>query len=453
MIFFLAAVGTFFIFFYNKRAALLMPAWILFTPKALLLLDLPGLPVISLYKYFCAILISGFIFRAIIAPKTIYGQFPYKTAFGVLLGAAFVSVLANAGSSSAGYLTFVTMITDLTVPVFIYCIYASQLDHAALRRLAGIYIGVYCAVAVYAVVCYVSGHNPYIDFIKSTTHTGRVLAQTYEGTLRGLRAQGTVSHPITFGAVLVAMLITYATLRPRQRWEGKFGLVKIAAIWLIIVAGVMLTNSRSPLLMLMIATTLFALWQHPLRTFGHVTAVLIAGVVVLSVFPAAMDRALSVANIFNSDLGKKQYGSSLDMRSRQLEASLKYFNDSPLWGGGLDKSRNIVSSGSGQELYNTESIVFRLIIDQGIIGIISFIVFFLVIFTITIRQVVGHAPKAWVLGLSAGYAAFIISTGIMDTLHYFVLMMALIYFYFYQQRRELAEVDLACKVIAQPGRL
>lgn len=428
MIYIFAIFGVSFILFYEKRFVLLMPIWIALTPKALLLVDNPNYPVLSLYKFFCACLLLRFVFSTILVRK---GRIWYEPLLlrplAVIFFAASVSVIANIRSVDAGALSLLGLFLEIVFPAYIYCFYLRKENHNGLKLLLIQYLVFYVSLAIYGSVCYYIDYNPYINLIESTTHTGRVIAQTYAETLRGIRAQGTISHPITYGAVLSLFLLLFFVLNA-QYIDKKNALI-VLFFSMIVIYAVFLTNSRSPLIFIIIAiiaSMCFSGVKNLIYQLSIIIAILVMGFSFSSVFH---EKIMSVVNILNPNIGQDMHGSTIDMRLTQLTISYKYFLMSPILGNGLDAIRNIVSSGMEEDLYDSESVLFHIMVNQGLIGIISYSLFFVFLYKMIYRNVFFKASKGALLGYFAGYVVFILSTGIMDTLQYFVLASFFMYFY------------------------
>jgi O-antigen ligase len=287
---------------------------------------------------------------------------------------------------------------------------------------------------MYGTLCYLIGHNPYIDFIQSTNHTDRILAQTYEDTLRGARAQGTLSHPITYGALLAITLLTYYTVKLNKVKFALLDYAKVTFITTIIVTGILFTNSRSPLILFLVPVITFATTLRFVKAFKSIIGITLIFVIAFSASEVVRDKTYSIVNIFNPEVGEDMKGSDLAMRGGQLSVATRYFFESPIWGMGLDATRNIISSGKEPDLYNSESIIFRLLIDQGSLGIISYALFFIVAYRKTSQHMANIASRRMYLGTMIGYIIFIISTGFVDTLQNTVFMLCITYYIFKADR-------------------
>lgn len=428
MVYLLAIIATIALLVNYRLSVLLMPVWALLTPKALLLLDVPSAPVVSLYKYLCVLLFVVHAVRVCLSAEPISRRYPFSIAFMVILIPASISVLANLATPNAGILTLVTLIIEVVFPVTVYCHYFGQVGSQKRNDLMNIYIVAGCTLAIYGTLCYFVKFNPYIDFVQSTNHTGRIIAQTYEESVRGLRAQGTISHPITYGAIIVTILYGYIVYKMRSITFSERDYFKVGGSALIVVLAILFSNSRTPLIFFALPLALFAILIGGLKSAKYVVS--LAGLLALGFFTSSVfrDKILSVVNIFNPSVGIAQNGSSISMRQEQLAVSAKYLSLSPIWGGGLDHARNIVQSGSEPGLFNTESIIFRLMIDQGTLGLLSYIIFFVLIYTVVAKTFTYRPPKVMYLGFVISYAIFVISTGTMDTLQHVMLMASFLYY-------------------------
>lgn len=83
-------------------------------------------------------------------------------------------------------------------------------------------------------------------------------------------------------------------------------------------------------------------------------------------------------NTMFGSMNKNNIGSSPEMRMNQLDISLYYFNQSPIWGNGLNYIFKVVSE-QDPDIYGAESIWFQLLVNYGIVGCITYTIF---VFTI-----------------------------------------------------------------------
>ncbi|KAA8999575.1 O-antigen ligase family protein [Stenotrophomonas cyclobalanopsidis] len=421
MIFALACIGAMLIILFFRRAVLLMPAWMMLTPKALLLVDIPGIPVLSVYRFLMAIVLVMYGITLALARRGALTRGPFFAGLVIFFGTAGVSVIMNLGSATAGVMTWIALLLEVGVPVMAFAHFAGGMRLDEARALLRVYVVFFTLLAMYAIAAYLVNWNPYIDFINSTTQTGRVMARTYADTLRGMRAQGTTSHPITYGALVAMLLLCYyvvklcARIRPRQ-------LIALGLFSGVIVTSVLLTNSRSPLILYFFALLVFGVSVGIIKSLKYSLLGAVLFVAALASSDVFLEKVLSVVNIFDSSIGVEQNGSDLAMRAGQFAVSLSYFWQSPLWGLGLDATRELVAGGSASDLYDAESVVFTLMINQGVLGFVGFIVLLWMVHRGVCRVLPTLKARRMFLGLVLGYALFTVATGVMDTLQMFLLM-------------------------------
>lgn len=309
--------------------------------KALLLVDVPGIPVLSLYRFLMAMVLVMYLMTLALARKGSVRKGPFFNGLMLFLGVAAVSVLMNIGSASAGLLTWIALCLEVGVPVLAFSHFAGGLGLAEAKRLLRVYVVFFSLLAVYAIAAYLVNWNPYIDFINSTTQTGRVMARTYADTLQGMRAQGTTSHPITYGALVAIMLLTYYVARLCGQVRMR-DMMAMAAVSGCIIISMLFTNSRSPLMLYFFALLVFGVSVGIVRSLKYSLLGGMAFVIALATSNVFLEKVLSVVNIFDASVGAEQNGSDLAMRAGQFAVSLSYFWQSPL---GLGSGRDSRTGG------------------------------------------------------------------------------------------------------------
>lgn len=131
----------------------------------------------------------------------------------------------------------------------------------------------------------------------------------------------------------------------------------------------------------------------------------------------------SIVDSDNSNVG----GSNADLRERQLDASLYYMYSSPkgaFWGHGLGYTNDYLI-GNVSDLAGAESLWFRLMIDQGILGILVMVYFF--VYSIFILFKVNKFMPFMVLAFLCAKTIAVVPCVEVSWLFVFVI-------YFYSQR-------------------
>jgi hypothetical protein len=412
--------------------ALYFPFWYALFPKGFLLLDFSGIPVVTMYRFICIMLFVAMTVLETRRRSHWIKSCPLFLPLLLLFISAALSLLLNILSPDAGALQVFNLFNEIVVPVSAFNYYFAKLSKEEQHKYFRSLLLFYGVIAAYAAVTFLLDFNPYILFMESTTQTGRVQVQTYAETLRGLRAQGTISHPITFGAAIVLVLLASAAVSLDRR---RIGRRIFSARWGVLCAtfiifAMMLTKSRSPIILLGIAG-IYTVFTSSVVT-SYIYIMIGSFLLALSYFfiPGVSDIVLSVVNIFIPSVGEAQHGSSLEMRQLQMAVALKYFLASPFAGNGLEATRNIVASGTEPDLYNSESLLFSVLINQGLVGLIVYIFLFIFLFVKVVKGVPGKNIRAVINGIVCGYLVFVLATGVMETLAIFLALMSALGLYY-----------------------
>lgn len=407
----------------QRRMALLFPTLCFFTPKGFGLIDVASLPYLSVNRALVLIMMMSFgLYTMAAGFKVSKTNFPLAGAF-MLLGMSYLgSLVFNPATWSSDAVTALMLFAEIFFPCYLIW-YLCESPEQAERTLKCIYImGV--AVSIYGTLAFVTHFNPYFDYIKETTPTGRVLAADYSSSVRGARAVGTMSHAITFGAFQAITFMIGIFLMRANRSASK--LLWFVVVQIILFVGIVATGSRTPLafvLLSLLTFTCFARTRDKLLVVQIGVVVCALGSVVgLQYIEKVMDFVLSV---FSQTDAASQSGSSLQMRLGQILVAWKFFSQAPIFGGGVSQTRSILSSGAYPDFYGAESAIFQWAIDLGTLGLLAFSALFMQTFAIA-RRLRSRFSRALAHGMTTGYLVFIVSTGVLETMQFFLIVMMLI---------------------------
>lgn len=225
-----------------------------------------------------------------------------------------------------------------------------------------------CVLVIYSVFESITFSNPFLDYLRMN---GVGIPKQGEGYVRyGLyRSQSmTIWTSILaiacgIGAVLLAKLYFMKYVKHKL-----FFFITICCC----LVGVFISGTRSAMLVTFIAA--FCLFKE----IFNARVLLVLGVFccVFIYFNVEYFSAILDSFLNPEDVG----GSSLEQRSLQFLVTYKYWMQAPFIGNGLDYTNLLVEQDVG--ILGAESIIFRLLIDRGILGFISY--FFLYIYAIVI---------------------------------------------------------------------
>lgn len=407
----------------QRRMALLFPVLCFFTPKGFGLIDVASLPYLSVNRAIVLIMVMCFVlYMAAAGFKIRKTHFPLAGSF-TLLGVSYLgSLLFNAASWSSDAVTALMLFSEIFFPCYLIW-YLCESRGQAEGALKFIYI-VGVIVSIYGTLAFVTHFNPYFDYIKQTTPTGRVLAADYSSSVRGARAVGTMSHAITYGAFQAMTFMIGVFLMRSNRSAAR--LIWFLVAQTVLFVGIVATGSRTPLIFVLLSLLIFTVFARNREKLivvqiGVVICAL-GSVVGLEYIERVMDFVLSV---FSQTDAASQTGSSLQMRLGQVLVAWKFFSQTPVFGGGVSQTRSILSSGAYPDFYGAESAIFQWAIDLGTVGILAFSALFLQTFSAA-RRLQDRFSRALVYGMTTGYLVFIVSTGVLETMQFFLIVVVLI---------------------------
>jgi len=431
MNFFIFAIFLLVMIYSIKLFLLLFPLFMVLSPKALLLIQTSSLPLLSVSNAIMIVLLILFLMHLIITNQWKYFiKYDLKifTGFFFLL-LSYILVLLYSSSTFVGIHTVLIMFLAILLPAFLYSYYFQQKDisfHIKEIKLTFIILFI---LGIYASISIALESNIYVDFIEAGLHTDRMHVSRYTGDWRGERAIGTLTHPITYGAFIgigffasLFLIIYYSSIMKNPKMTFLFVFLSLFMIFFIFIS-----NSRTPLIFVLTGITIIFFYSNVKIKIYVILAILLLLPIIMQI-DFFNQKILGLLNIFNSDIGEDQRGSSISMRLSQLSVSYDYFINSPIFGNGFQSTRNIVASGIEPDLYNAESIIYKILIDMGIVGILGYSIFFTWFYFLIYKLKYVYKPlKGLVYAYISGYIIYIMGTGVMDTMQMFVFVFYLFY--------------------------
>jgi hypothetical protein len=409
----------------RREMILLLPVIPLFFSKGLLFLDINSIPVISFYRlYVLSLIISSVIFFLQKKQRFFLLSISLIKPLFFLMATYILVFLANITGAYAGGNTLLSFFFEVFAPSLLLINLVSELKYEILTKWLKLYMYIYLFVAVYGVVCYLIDFNPFVIFMESTIKSNRVLVHTYADTLRGIRAQGTVYHPINFGALMGFGIAITLLLRKLSLINRFICLFTVLTFFI----AILFSNSRTPVLCAIVFLLYYSLYLGAYKKFFSYILILLICTVGILTSEYIYEKFTSIMVLFFPDSGTNMHGSSFDMRFGQLILSIKYFLQSPILGNGLDFVRALVSDGREEDLYNTESIIFILLINFGVFGFFSHIYLFSIQFFSVDKTAIDGELKGLLKAFVVSYVLFIVATGIVATLYTYLFVFIVLYF-------------------------
>ena len=276
--------------------------------------------------------------------------------------------------------------------------------------------------SLYGVLNYVTRHNEFHTFISSVYGVRDFSNGNMVSGIDRFRISSFAWHAIYYGYLLavVTLMALFMFLKVNLRPIEKTFLVVLVVLLLI---NLILVNSRTPLFALTMGITIYIIFATGIKQKIQVA------LIVTSSFLFALSYVPAVSKLFDESIntfsasGSSFEGSSVQMRERQFLASLAIFYKSPITGNGysyitegLGYSSDQNQRQTGTDLMGFESYVYKVLIEQGSLGIVGNIIFFIAIFIWLLKhynQVTDFGKKLIVLTISilVTFLLFIIGTG------------------------------------------
>lgn len=239
-------------------------------------------------------------------------------------------------------------------------------------------------ISIYGLFNYVSGVNPYFKWAIETFFTKVAGSDAHlQSKLKILntlqsrfRAVSTFDHTFNYGyASSLLALFFFARYNTE---DLKHGLLKVAFMFGLV--GTVLCFSRIVLFAALFAFGVLILFSTRLtKKIAIAFSVLIIGFAAYATIPAFQKTMDNTMDVFVTG-GEEAGGSSIDMRLVQLAGAYGYFMQSPIIGNGYEYINKELGWGErnsallDSDMYGFESVVFELMIEQGIIGLLYHLV-------------------------------------------------------------------------------
>ncbi len=275
--------------------------------------------------------------------------------------------------------------------------------------------------AMYGIINFLLKENVYYSFI-SNTYGGRDFGNAYNLTER-FRISSFAYHAIYYGLLLdvIILVITFLIINFRRNRPIYFILLSLLFL------NLFLVNSRTPIFSLAVGFTVFFLFGINFKQ--KILSISIGLLLIIGIFnfvPTAKQFLAATYDTFFSDSSDLE-GSSLEMREMQLAASLVIFNQRPVFGNGfnyivedLGYSGEREKRNSDNDLKGFESYAYVLLIEQGMIGVIANVLFFVALALYSLKKyggtsVLGKKISILCFSVLLMFLSFIIGTGALNS--------------------------------------
>ncbi len=296
---------------------------------------------------------------------------------------------------------------------------------------------------VYGMLNYFTQVNEFHQFISQTYNSTDMANLNMAAGIERSRVSSFAFHAIYYGFLLTIIFLlhlfstlTFSFTKKRKLFSG--------SLIALILINLILVNSRTPLFSLGLGLLIFFIWGlKPKQKLRVAIVSLVALTIVGTVMPNSSKLVSATLETFSSDgASGSEYetgSSSFEMREMQMAASFLIFNNSPILGNGF----NYIVEGLGYSsdrdkrrsdpiLGGFESYSYKLLIEQGLCGILGNLVLFASLFSYFIKnaragynQANGNKLAIISTSMLVVFITFIFGTGDMGSFLFFMSVMGI----------------------------
>lgn len=292
-------------------------------------------------------------------------------------------------------------------------------------------LSVFC---IYGFVNYVQKTNTYFSLLTKAFNSYDYANVNMMSFVERFRISSFAWHAIYYGLLLLigVLLCTFMIYNTKLKAKTKISYQILIALLLI---NLLMVNSRTPIVCLTIGISIyfmFGLSGKKKVQFVAISIILLFGWIVIK--PNSAKIIWQSINIASDQKAEFEDGSSIEMRSKQLQSSLSVFNKNPITGNGIyyiiDNLKYSPDQIRDEDFFGFESYIFELLIEQGICGIIGNLIFFTSLFLFFFKNVkkplnAGRNIAIFSISLLAAFSVFIIATGELGSFTFFFSIMGI----------------------------
>ena len=214
------------------------------------------------------------------------------------------------------------------------------------------------------------GINPLDDYLQSISFEDESIFIDNEWLRMGnVRYRSFIPHAISYGVacIIILYLLVWYYLNVILSKDREYGIVMLISI-LLLFSGVIISGSRTPILGLLPLVFLFFYLKY---IPNQATRVICIGFL-LSLFAFGEYIIYSIQSLLENKIAEDAGGSSTDLRFEQYEIAWQWMKEDFIFGKGMDFDAFRANS----SILGAESVWLPLMFNNGIVGVISYILFY-----------------------------------------------------------------------------
>jgi hypothetical protein len=407
-------------------------AGILFFPAGIIIIDTPSMPFPRLMIY--VLLIVTIVKEKQFLP--LFKIFPLKVPLIILFVLLlFVGLFDSRLDYFLKFYRPVTYFLENFFIVFLTFLYIKDVKD-------GLYIYNYLIMiffffTLYGISNYFTRQNEYNALISNVYDTVDFSNNNMIAGLARFRVSSFAFHAIFYGLLLNLIILLEMFVFTSTEIKPKKKKIIYVIIAFLLIVNLFLVNSRTPLFSLVAGAIIYILFAVKFtKKVAMTVAIILGGIITVAILPKSqqiIDK--SVYMILGRSTQQKEDGSSIQMRQQQLDASINVFNRSPIFGNGFEyinenlgyknerSQRSSANAFAGFESYS-----FKLLIEQGLCGIIGNIIFFLTAIIWLIKKyfkvsLFGRKAVVFTGAIITSFLIFILGTGDLGSFLFFMALL------------------------------
>lgn len=330
------------------------------------LVNLPGVPLLTM-ELTCNITYALYFFFFLKNDKNYDKPFPLKVEYVFVIFSILVStIISIVGFSSAITRAIQVIFNNL---IFVYILWEVLNTRKDIRLVLNGLFAVFIFLTIYGFFEKFTNYNPLMDYELSLNNSGNVIEWSYSDDDRhGMgRVRSGIIHAIGLGIGLVGLLFLFIVINVKYKFIWSLSALNKIIMAFLGISVIFFTNSRSPLVFMGIIFLPFFSFKKK-STYTMLIAVLIVGIIGFQYIEPYLGNVLSLVSPEKNDSVR---GSSIGMRVLQFIAAIYITKGHYFFGLGIKSIDDFIGVESG--LLGAESIWLSLLIETGVVGIISHI--------------------------------------------------------------------------------
>lgn len=285
---------------------------------------------------------------------------PLRGAFGFIIFSYVLTFIFSPLKSNIN--TLLSLVINECLSLYIFYCYIETLKDLRYAFKVGFII---VSISVfYAIFTLAIQSNPVIAW-ESSLSGDLMKVVVADGTARGMKLQSFFASPTDFNIYLFLFVAFVAFAYDCKLF--KLSVNNLVFILITCIGIAFLSKNRAGMVAPIILYLVMSIHSKVIKKVFLIGG-LIIGVLLLSGI-----HFTYLASIFSDKAQESVGGSNVEMREQQFNIVISWFLNSPLVGLGLDAVSYVKER--DYEIYGGESIWFRLLLERGLLGLLSYIVF------------------------------------------------------------------------------